>query len=55
MVDIKYLSKRKTKKSRIFKEKSHDKEYVDFEERKAQFVFDAQAIIEFEEIPDDLV
>jgi len=28
---------------------------VDFEERKAQFVFDAQAIIEFEEIPDDLV
>jgi len=29
--------------------------YVDFEERKAQFVFDAQAIIELEEIPDDLV
>ena len=29
--------------------------YVDFEERKAQFVFDAQAIIEFEEIPDALV
>ena len=28
---------------------------VDFEERKAQFVFDAQAIIELEEIPDDLV
>ena len=29
--------------------------HVDFEERKAQFVFDAQAIIELEEIPDDLV
>jgi len=29
--------------------------YVDFEEQKAQFVFDAQAIIELEEIPDDLV
>ena len=28
---------------------------VDLEERKAQFVFDAQAIIELEEIPDDLV
>ena len=28
---------------------------VDFKERKAQFVFDAQAIIELEEIPDDLV
>ena len=28
---------------------------IDFEERKAQFVFDAQAIIELEEIPNDLV
>ena len=28
---------------------------VDFEERKVHFVFDAQAIIELEEIPDDLV
>jgi len=28
---------------------------IDFEERRAQFVFDVQAIIELEEIPDDLV
>ena len=28
---------------------------VDFEERKAQFVFDAQVIIKLQEIPDDLV
>ena len=28
---------------------------VDFEERKAQFVFDAQVIIKLKEIPDDLV
>jgi len=37
------------------KRRATSKASQDFEECKAQFVFDAQAIIEWEEIPDDLV